>query len=194
MRRRRSGNGGSGDACRGRLQGSYCSWRDATDGEGGTGGENVEEKGFGDGGLEGGLVRCALGYRYERPAVFEPAAALAPGEDWRPPGGVTCNAAGAKEGTSEAPRPEGWAAGEVERRDDMNRRVGQALEAEMELSPTLGRWPAHMHGAGREDEGERGLPVEDLAENVVEVSGLRFAVDLCASSSGSGEHARFLML
>lgn len=59
-------------------------------------------------------------------------------------------------------------------------------EAEMEISPTLGRWPtpAVASGSGatvRVEEEE-----EDLAGNVVEVSGLGFAVGLCASSPDRG--------
>jgi hypothetical protein len=62
----------------------------------------------------------------------------------------------------------------------------------MEISPTLGRW-----GPGQTEK-DKGLPVEDLGANVVEVSGLRFAVDLCAcrfvGGLGAGEGVRIVML
>ncbi|KAK4133727.1 hypothetical protein BT67DRAFT_456517 [Trichocladium antarcticum] len=79
------------------------------------------------------------------------------------------------------------------RRGEVDRNVGQAPEAEMEISPTLGRWPAHVKSISSDSQGEGGL-VEDLARNVVAVSGLKFAVDLCASSAGAEEDVRFLML
>ncbi|KAK3906074.1 hypothetical protein C8A05DRAFT_30076 [Staphylotrichum tortipilum] len=77
-----------------------------------------------------------------------------------------------------------------------------APEAEMQVSPTLGRWGAHAREVGGGDGGETGLLVEDLGANVVEVSGLRFAVDLCHCVPVVGEEegarwaegARVLML
>lgn len=149
-------------------------------------------------------VRCALGHRYEKPPPFEPAAALAPGEDWRPPGGHDqVGHRGASATTDnfavDSDKTSSWAADEVERREEMNKRAVQAApEAEMEISPTLGRWPAQRQSmVSLEGKREGRTPVEDLTDNVVEVSGLRFAVDLCASpgaAEGAEEYARFLML
>jgi hypothetical protein len=151
--------------------------------------------------------RCVLGHpthSSSKPAaVFQPAAALAPGEDWRPPiaagpqpAGNSLNQNSAKNsntmqdtttGDHMAPTSTGgsWAADEVGRREEVKRRTvaagaGQAPEADMEISPTLGRWRRHSLRMGG------GLPVEDLGANVVEVGGLRFAVDLCATSTFSG--------
>jgi hypothetical protein len=145
-------------------------------------------------------VRCALGDRYDKPPPFEPAAALAPGEDWRPPtikpGPNAPSIDHANSTRNDAPgvppHTISWAADEVFRRQEMNRRTGQAPEADMEISPTLGRW-----GPGKTGK-DKGLPVEDLVANVVEVSGLRFAVDLCAcrfvGGLGAVEGVRILML
>jgi hypothetical protein len=153
--------------------------------------------------------RCALqGHpthsSSNKPAVvFQPAAALAPGEDWRPPmiaglqpaGKNSLNPKIAKSkitqdtttGAHTAPKNSSscWAADEVSRREETKRRAvaaaGPAPEAVMEISPTLGRWRRHSLGTGG---GE--LPVEDLGANVIEVAGLRFAVDLCATSTFGG--------
>lgn len=155
--------------------------------------------------------RCALGHptgthssNNKPAAVFQPAAALAPGEDWRPPiiagdlqpAGNSLNQKTAKDtitqdtttGICIAPTgsssSSSWAADEVSRREEIKRRAvaaaGPAPEADMEISPTLGRWRRHSLGIGG------GLPVEDLGANVVEVAGLRFAVDLCATSTFGG--------
>ncbi|KAK3303177.1 uncharacterized protein B0T15DRAFT_576585 [Chaetomium strumarium] len=161
--------------------------------------------------------RCVLdGPRYTAPvAPFTPKAALAPGEDWRSPTVTTTTitspakagddrktktANGGPASTTETtPAASGskpgiisWAADEVRRRDELNKRAaaaaaavaaGLAPEAEMEVSPTLGRWQVRA----RKLEGEELHPVEDLeANNVVEVSSLKFAVDLCACPSEGG--------
>ncbi|KAK4149040.1 hypothetical protein C8A00DRAFT_19229 [Chaetomidium leptoderma] len=152
--------------------------------------------------------RCALiDHEYPKPtAPFEPAAALAPGEDWRPPRlipptislGLGQDGDNSRERTPEMIAKTGsWAAEEVSRRRERERKAGQqAPEAEMEISPTLGRWRRHSDS---EAERQRGLPVEDLVgANVVEVSGLRFAVDVCSTAPFRGlgveEGVRFLML
>ncbi len=156
-------------------------------------------------------TRCALGYRYEKPAPFVPAAALAPGEDWRPPVTSTpplpaTTTTSTVKATPTAVSPSSWAADEVNRRDEINRKAVQvAPEAEMEISPTLRRWNSQhrQHAAvGLESGTETGLvPMAgDLGAGVVEVSGLRFVVDLCLCRSRTGgeagveEGARFLML
>ncbi|KAL2178177.1 uncharacterized protein P884DRAFT_298837 [Thermothelomyces heterothallicus CBS 202.75] len=51
----------------------------------------------------------------------------------------------------------------------------RAPEAEMEISPTLGRWRRQQR---RQSDSVGCGSLEDLGANVVEVSGLRFAVDL----------------
>lgn len=63
-------------------------------------------------------------------------------------------------------------------------RNSPAPEAVMEISPTLGRWRPPTTG----------FPLEDFAEAIVDVSGLRFAVDLCAEYIVDGKGARFFML
>ncbi|SPQ26711.1 0bbc4d6a-1134-4cab-9f75-326520e0370e [Thermothielavioides terrestris] len=171
--------------------------------------------------------RCALGHDYPRPAPFSPKAALAPGEDWRPPANTRGNKIDAvKTTTTPPPTPTldtttttttnnsgslppitSWAAAEVRRREELTKRAAaawqtssppsaaapttstkQAPEAEMEISPSLGRWRAPhtrrapgsgwglAEGSGAVEGGEDGsgsllllrLPVEDLARNVVE--------------------------
>ncbi|AEO64438.1 uncharacterized protein THITE_158356 [Thermothielavioides terrestris NRRL 8126] len=194
--------------------------------------------------------RCALGHSYPRPAPFSPKAALAPGEDWRPPTTTrgtkidavktattppptpthdttttTNNSSSSSSNSSDSlPKITSWAAAEVRRREELTKRAAaaatwqtpsqtapaaapttkQAPEAEMEISPTLGRWRApHARRApgsgsgsgvveGSEDSLLLSLPVEDLARNVVEVGGLRFAVDVCgcASSDLGGSFGR----
>ncbi|KXX78819.1 hypothetical protein MMYC01_200951 [Madurella mycetomatis] len=127
---------------------------------------------------------------------FKPAAALAPGEDWRPPagggedgghGGLTDAADGIGRGGTRG--CSSWAADEVGRREERDRQHTPAPDAEMEISPTLGRWPAS----------ERIVATEGLEGHVVEVSGLRCAMDLCAcpitsSEVEADERLRFLML
>lgn len=130
---------------------------------------------------------------------FRPAAALAPGEDWRPPaggghGGLADAADGI--GSDGAGGWSSWAADEVSRREERDRPASStsrqhtpAPDADMEISPTLGRWPAS----------ERIAAAEGLVGHVVEVSGLRFAVDVCACPRTSSEveaeeRLRFLML
>jgi hypothetical protein len=176
----------------------------------------------------GGAPGLKTWLNLQSPAPFTPAAALSPGEDWRPPdfdteteyrvwggvsgirgstpgkdGGSPCltvsfwapDEVNRREGKNKTPTAGLWAADEVNRREGKlnktpasSRSQSQVPEAEMEISPTLGRWSAFKGGP----------PVEDLAGNVVEASGLRFAVDLCASSGSSvlevEEGARFLML
>ncbi|KAK4176398.1 hypothetical protein QBC36DRAFT_301138 [Triangularia setosa] len=150
-----------------------------------------------------GKLRCALDtviagkkrkkYKLPREGSFQPAAKVLPGEDW----------------------------------DSRRSRPGQAgtpiPEAEMETSPTLGKWPAAPPRGGESDDDEERKPfcrppgweeirardkrekelkvnpgralVEKLERDcTVEVSGLRFAVDLCQSGNGSEEGARFVML
>ena len=63
-------------------------------------------------------------------------------------------------------------------------RNSPAPDASMEISPTLGRWRPPTAG----------FPTEDFAEAIVDVSGLRFAVDLCAEYVVDGNGARFFML
>ncbi|GAB1316149.1 hypothetical protein MFIFM68171_06359 [Madurella fahalii] len=137
------------------------------------------------------------------PAPFEPAAALAPGEDWRPPAAVGggsgyAGLADAADGiTGDGTRGcSSWAADEVSRREERDRVVTStrqhtpAPDAEMEISPTLGRWPASKSI----------MLMEDLAGHVVEVSGLRLGLDLCTCPRSSSEvdvveeGVRFLML
>ncbi|KAK3332307.1 hypothetical protein B0T19DRAFT_398089 [Cercophora scortea] len=146
-------------------------------------------------------MQCALeraGIKVQGP--FEPAGVFIKDEDWRP-------ASSSEPPTSPGPERM-WAVAEVVRRRSTSpmRRVVERVtsavnmdtmpavevpEAEMEISPTLGRWPA----SGGVEEGEEGqMPVEDLRENIVRVSGLEFAVDLCGSYLGDGRFARFLML
>ncbi|KAK0707680.1 hypothetical protein B0H67DRAFT_556338 [Lasiosphaeris hirsuta] len=65
----------------------------------------------------------------------------------------------------------------------------KAPEAEMDLSPTLGRWAT--------DSGKTKTATvifEDLASDPVEISGLAFAVDICASETGDAKDALILML
>jgi len=88
----------------------------------------------------------------------------------------------------------------------------------MDVSPTLGRWQfavagrgsqsaasgetvggGHGEGGGDDEQDEGGeedgnLPVEDLNRNVIEVSGLRLAIDLCAEQVGGRPGVRFLMM
>ncbi|KAK4212469.1 hypothetical protein QBC37DRAFT_193573 [Rhypophila decipiens] len=59
-----------------------------------------------------------------------------------------------------------------------------APEAFMDISPTLGRWRPPIPG----------LPVENFDDAIVDVAGLRFAVDLCAGYLGDGRSARMFML
>ncbi|KAK4034844.1 hypothetical protein C8A01DRAFT_18410, partial [Parachaetomium inaequale] len=105
------------------------------------------------------------------PAPFQPAAALAPGEDWRPPTITTTPPTSTTTGphlkgtattsklrvidnitsVNREPTPTtSWAADEVSRREEMNRkqREQQAPEADMEISPTLGRWRRPSSGLG----------------------------------------------
>lgn len=185
-------------------------------------------------------LRCALTnhhHHHPEPTPFTPAAALAPGEDWRPPtsnpnphpnisptrltpgsGGniIIPDATTITPNTSNSITTTSWAADEVQRREEINNRAKPSStpvpEAEMEISPTLGRWQQQQR------KNSELLVVMDLGANVVEVSGLRFAVDLCrcvgvgvadseaGAGSGSGvgggkgergvgvEGVRFLML
>lgn len=121
-------------------------------------------------------------------APFEPAGALAPGEDWRPPGWHADGGGGdeaGKGGREHGVMANGgagscWAAAEVGRREKEEQEQGRrrtrettpAPEAEMEFSPTLGRWPSTSN------KGE--VMGEELAGRVVNVSGLRFAVVICS--------------
>ncbi|KAH6842648.1 hypothetical protein B0I37DRAFT_417818 [Chaetomium sp. MPI-CAGE-AT-0009] len=107
-----------------------------------------------------------------RPAPFEPAAALAPGEDWRPPSTTTTTTTTTTIPITKtpvtltptnpvahnAPSPAGpagtsWAAAEVHRRQQRQQTV--APEAEMEISPTLGRWQQREQERGQERGQER---------------------------------------
>ncbi|KAK4187398.1 hypothetical protein QBC35DRAFT_498703 [Podospora australis] len=168
--------------------------------------------------------RCLLETpRYRKKArrtVFEPAASVSQGEGWRPPAfsssplspppvssQVESSAVldeSEDEGEVWESLLETWAANEARKRrqsvmdteKEMQRKRQEgtpAPEASMDISPTLGRWPG---GGGAAVLGKRNrIPVENLErENAVEVSGLRFAVDLCASFQGREEFARFLML
>ncbi|KAK3682288.1 hypothetical protein B0T22DRAFT_484362 [Podospora appendiculata] len=143
-------------------------------------------------GLGGGLnllafypqpqMECALGEAARVQPPFEPAGVFIKDEDWRPPS------------SSEPPSSPGpermWAVADVVRRRSTSptRRVERvtsavaaaAPEAEMEISPTLGRWPAA--GVTVTEEDGQVMPMEDLRENTVRVSGLEFAVDLCGST------------
>ncbi|KAK0702931.1 hypothetical protein B0T21DRAFT_299653 [Apiosordaria backusii] len=157
-----------------------------------------------------GKLRCALNpagrgkkYRVPRESDFQPAAGKLPGEDW----------------TSSSPNTPTF--GQVLERFDTegdvdverSRTGTPAPEAPMEVSPTLGRWPVfgscRPPGWLQDKAREQKKPVEKefkatkqmrlMAEklerdNLVEVGGLRFAVDLCQSQDGSEEGARFVML
>ncbi|KAK0615601.1 hypothetical protein B0T17DRAFT_656729 [Bombardia bombarda] len=128
-------------------------------------------------------VRCALG---RTPVVvappFEPAGALAPGEDWRPP------AAARESGLMTL--PPAWAISASAATVGTRRRTSLRLSAkaavvvmgavaapvaEMQISPTLGRWPTSPKGVGVGV--GAGEVWEDIRDNVVVVSGLEFAVD-----------------
>ncbi|KAM7221858.1 hypothetical protein V8F06_002851 [Rhypophila decipiens] len=63
-------------------------------------------------------------------------------------------------------------------------RNSPAPEALMDISPTLGRWRPPIPG----------LPLENFDDAIVDVAGLRFAVDLCAGYLGDGRSARMFML
>ncbi|KAK3942663.1 hypothetical protein QBC46DRAFT_255841 [Diplogelasinospora grovesii] len=102
---------------------------------------------------------------------FKPAAAFSPGEDWRPPTTTTTSGT-VRNGLSF------WAVGCRRSSSDKN---AKAPEAEMETSPTLGKWPFNTENAPADS--FKDLPLEDYTESksIVEVSGLKFAVDVCAT-------------
>ncbi|KAK3381926.1 hypothetical protein B0H63DRAFT_546669 [Podospora didyma] len=128
--------------------------------------------------------RCALPGGTERSGdedKFEPAAALSPGEDLRPPrSGDQTALSGSSSGNGNLKKTYIWTGGAEKSRPS------PAPNAEMETSPTLGRWPPYA------SEG-RTLPLEYLSDHIVEISGLKFAVDLCASFDDVGK-LRFFML
>ncbi|KAM7203591.1 hypothetical protein V8F20_003886, partial [Naviculisporaceae sp. PSN 640] len=63
-------------------------------------------------------------------------------------------------------------------------RNSPAPEAVMEISPSLGRWQPFTTGQ----------PLENFDDAIVDVAGLRFAIDLCAGYLGDGRSARIFML
>ncbi|KAK4234886.1 hypothetical protein C8A03DRAFT_46856 [Achaetomium macrosporum] len=147
--------------------------------------------------------RCALGdRRYTTPAPFSPKAALAPGEDWRRPTATTTTPVEAahKTKTANGDPSKTYRLSLIISPSSAGPQTRSAgATTDTEISPTLGRWRIQPWKLEEDGDGSQELPVEDPGANVVEVSGLKFAVDLCACPFDKGLEAgeqglRVLML
>ncbi|KAK4126924.1 hypothetical protein N657DRAFT_630852 [Parathielavia appendiculata] len=125
-----------------------------------------------------------VGRSVREAAGFEPVAAPASAEEGPRPtitvgpiADASDHGSPAQNGTLSVAQASGLVADVAGKRQDMSGEASPAHEADMEISPTPGRWRRHGPLMAKRDKGSQ---LEDLGANVVEVLGLKFAVDLCA--------------